>query len=64
MSISQRVAADVMRLETIPLPSDISAEIIVTCRELKKCGWSDEQIQTLHELIVTERTSWPSSSLH
>ena len=56
MSVSQRVAADLLRLQSIPLPSDISADIIVTCRELKKCGWTDDQIEILNELIL-ERES-------
>lgn len=52
MNVSRRVAADLKRLESIQLPPDITGCIVVTSRDLKKCGWTDEQINILQELAT------------
>lgn len=63
MSVSKRIASDLWRLKTIPLPPDISAEIVVTGRELKKCGWTEKEISFLGDLIETEKRKPCSRSL-
>jgi hypothetical protein len=54
MSVAKRITSDLWRLRSIPLPADVGAAVIVTHHELKKCGWSDDDIETLNELIATD----------
>lgn len=61
MSLASRIATDLWRIHNRP---DHAPAITVTCRELKKCGWTAEQIDLLDELSKAETHPCCSPSLH